>query len=95
MLFWQVDVMDFDPEAREKVVRVKILAPHQPVPPPAVPGLPIRPVILEGLTITPYVKEQGTFSKVAYSLRATELAPAERPTGPGPSGKANNDAKAA
>lgn len=93
LLFWQVDVMDFDPEAREKVVRVKILAPHQPVPPAAVQGLPIRPVVLEGLTVTPYVKEQGTFSKVAYSLRATELAPAQRPTGP--SGKPNTDAKVA
>lgn len=95
LLFWQVDVMDFDPEAREKVVRVKILAPHQPVPPPALPGLPIRPVVLEGLTITPYVKDQGTFSKVAYSLRATEMVPAQRSTVPGPSAKPNADGKAA
>lgn len=71
-LVWQVDVMDFDPEARERQFRVKIAADHQPVPPDAIPGTPVRPVILEGLTVTPYVKE-GKYPKVAYSLRCTGL----------------------
>src|SRR3954447_11881258 len=46
---WQVDVMDFDPEARERTFRVKIAAAVQPVPPSAVEGVPVRPVVLEGL----------------------------------------------
>jgi len=71
---WVVDVMDFDPEARERTFKVKIAAPVQPVPPSAVEGTPVRPVILEGLTVTPYVKEVGNGrSKIAYSLRASGL----------------------
>ena len=46
---WTVDVMDFDPEARERTFKVKIAAPVQPVPPAEVGGLPVRPVRLEGL----------------------------------------------
>lgn len=70
---WQVDVMDFDPEARERTFKVKIISAVQPVPPEALPGTPVRPVVLEGLTITPYIKE-GKFPKIAYSLKATGLA---------------------
>ena len=33
-----MDVIDADPEARERTVRVKLLAPVQPVPPQAVGG---------------------------------------------------------
>src|ERR671917_436186 len=32
-LVWTVDVIDADPDARDKTVRVKITAPVQPVPP--------------------------------------------------------------
>ena len=32
-LVWSVDVVDADPEARDRTVRVKITAPVQPVPP--------------------------------------------------------------
>lgn len=53
---WTVDVMDFDPEARERTFKVKIVAPVQPVPPSAIEGAPVRPVLLEGLTVTPYLK---------------------------------------
>ena len=70
---WQVDVMDFDPDARERTFRVKVAAPVQPVPPEAVAGVPVRPVVLEGLTVTPYIKD-GPRPKIAYSLRATGLA---------------------
>ena len=69
--------MDFDPEARERTFKVKIIAPEQPVPPDALPGTPVRPVVLEGLTVTPYIKE-GKFPKIAYSLRATGLAAPKR-----------------
>lgn len=71
---WQVDVMDFDPEARERTLKVKFASKNQPVPPEAMPGAPIRPVFLEGLTVTPYIKETGNGrAKIAYSLRATGM----------------------
>ena len=71
---WTVDVMDFDPEARERTFKVKIVAQVQPVPPDAIPGAPVRPVLLEGLTVTPYLKESGNGrERVAYSLRASGL----------------------
>src|SRR3954468_11657598 len=75
---WQVDVMDFDPEARERTFKVKVAAAVQPVPPEAVAGTPVRPVVLEGLTVTPYIKEGGPRPKIAYSLRATGLAAPKR-----------------
>ena len=72
---WQVDVMDFDPEARERTFKVKVAAAVQPVPPEAIEGAPVRPVLLEGLTVTPYLKETGNGrARVAYSLRASGLA---------------------
>ena len=70
---WSVEVLDFDPQAREKTFRVKIAAAVQPVPPEAIPGAPVRPVVLEGLTITPYIKD-GPRPRIAYSLRCTGLA---------------------
>ncbi len=70
---WQVDVMDFDPEARERTLKVKFASRVQPVPPEAMPGAPIRPVFLEGLTVTPYMKQIGDRAKIAYSLRATGM----------------------
>lgn len=72
---WVVDVMDFDPDARERTFKVKISASVQPVPPEAVAGLPVRPVVLEGLMVTPYQKEVGNGRmRIAFSLRATGLA---------------------
>ena len=50
--------MDFDPEARERTFKVKIVA-------------------AEGLTVTTYIKE-GNRPRIAYSLRASGLAPAGR-----------------
>ena len=71
---WSVDVMDFDPEARERTFKVKIAAPVQPVPPEGLDGLPVRPVVLEALTVTPYLKDVGNGrSRIAYSLRAAGM----------------------
>lgn len=68
---WVVDVMDFEPEARERTFKVTIVAEVQPVPPSALKGTPVRPVVLEGLVVTPYMKKAGNGrSKIAYSLRA-------------------------
>src|SRR5919107_252917 len=71
---WTVDVMDFDPQARDRTFKVKFATPVQPVPPEALEGLPVRPVILEGVTVTPYIKEvSANISKIAYSLRASGM----------------------
>jgi S-DNA-T family DNA segregation ATPase FtsK/SpoIIIE len=68
---WQVDVLDADPSARERTVRVKIAAPVQPVPPAAADGVPFTAVEFDGLTVTPYVKETGMGrGRLAFSLRA-------------------------
>jgi hypothetical protein len=85
LLVWTVDVIDADPEARERTVRVKLLAPVQPVPPEAAPGMPFRPVEFEGLTATPYVATTTTGrSRLAWSLRATGMrAPGRVPVAAG------------
>ncbi len=83
---WQVEVLDFDPQAREKTFKVKIAADVRPVPPePISPQVAIRPVMLDGLMIMPYIKEvsnpkfgkvpgaPATLPKQAYSLRCTGL----------------------
>ena len=82
LLVWTVDVVDADPQARERTVRVKLLAPVQPVPPEAAPGVPFRPVEFDGLTATPYVATTSSGrSRLAWSLRATGMhAPARQAT---------------
>lgn len=71
---WVVEVLDADPQAREKTVKVKIASPVQPVPPLAAEGVPFRPVEFEGLTVTPYLKESGNGrARVAYSFRAAGM----------------------
>ena len=73
-LVWTVDVVDADPEARERTVRVKITAPVQPVPPAAAAGVPFRPVEFEGLTATPYVATTATGrGRLTWSFRATGM----------------------
>jgi hypothetical protein len=79
---WQVEVLDFDQQAREKTFRVKIAAAVQPVPPESVAQVPVRPVVLEGLTVTPYIKD-GNRPRIAYSLRCTGLAAPGRRAEPG------------
>ena len=64
---WVVEVIDADPQARDKTARVKVAAADQPVLPPAVAGMPFVPVEFTGLTVTPYVNQAG---RLAYSLKA-------------------------
>ncbi|MFC6018430.1 hypothetical protein ACFP2T_19740 [Plantactinospora solaniradicis] len=83
---WVVRVMDLDPEAgkfgRSTEIKVKVVGPHQPVPPAsAVPGYPAA-IQFEGLTITPYVDSQRCKAsgqcraRMAYSVRATGIVSA-------------------
>ena len=67
---WVIDVIDADPAAREKTVRVKVAAAEQPALPAAPAGLPFVPVEFTGLTVTPYVNQAG---RLAYSLRASGI----------------------
>ena len=70
---WQVKVLDFDPQARDKTFKVKIAAAVQPVPPEQSGTVPVRPVMVQGLTVTPYIKD-GDRPRIAYSFRCTGLA---------------------
>src|SRR4029453_4561829 len=83
------DVVDADPETRERTVRVKLVAPVQPVPPAAADGVPFRPVEFDGLTATPYVATMASGrGRLAWSFRATGMrAPGRAPAGVG-NGKA-------
>jgi hypothetical protein len=73
---WAVDVIDADPEARTKTVKVKVAAQAEPVLPPAAAGMPFVPVEFTGLTVTPYVNQAG---RLAYSLKATGVRAPGRP----------------
>ena len=65
---WAVEVIDADPQARDKTARVKVAAADQPQLPAAPSsGVPFVPVEFTGLTVTPYVNQAG---RLAYSLKA-------------------------
>jgi hypothetical protein len=81
---WVVDVIDADPQARDKMARVKIAAADQPVLPSAPAGVPFVPVEFTGLTVTPYVNQAG---RLAISLKATGVR------GAGRSGRGSQDSK--
>ena len=74
---WVVEVIDADPEARQRTVKVKVAAQVQPVLPSPPPGSPFTPVEFEGMTVTPYVDTSRCQGKgrcggrQAYSLKAT------------------------
>ena len=70
---WAVSVFDADPEARTKVVRVKIASRTAPVLPQAAAGLPFPAVAFEGLTATGYVDTSGSRPRLAWSFRATAV----------------------
>jgi hypothetical protein len=65
---WVVEVIDADPQARARTVKVKIAAEQQPTLPPSPAGSPFVPVEFAGLTVTPYVNQAG---RLGYSLKAT------------------------
>ena len=90
MPVWVVDVVDADPEARDKTVRVNLVAQVQPVPPETAPGLPFRPVEFEGLTARPYVTTLASGrGKLAWSFKATGM----RTPGPTPKGTSSAAAR--
>ena len=83
LLMWQVEVLDLDPDARQRTLKVKIAAPMQPVPPAAPEGMSFRPVVFEKLTVTPYVDTNGQRPRQAFSLKATGMrAPGARQAAP-------------
>jgi len=67
---WAIEVIDPDPQARTRAVKVKVAAPAQPVIPAGPPGSPFVPVEFTGLTVTPYVNQAG---RLAYSVKATGI----------------------
>jgi hypothetical protein len=95
---WQVRVLDLDPEAgrfgSSREVKVKLAAPHQPVPPEStVPGYPPA-VEFTGVTLTPYVDQQRKCTdrcraRLAWSVRVESM------TAPVPAGHPKAPAKSA
>jgi len=78
---WVVEVIDADPQARTRTVKVKVAAERQPILPSSPAGSPFVPVEFAGLTVTPYVTQAG---RLAYSLKATGVrAPGRHGTRPG------------
>ncbi len=69
---WAIEVIDPDPQARTRAVKVKVAAQVQPVVPAPPPGSPFTPVEFTGMTVTPYVSQAG---RLAYSLKATGIRP--------------------
>ena len=67
---WVIEVIDPDPAARTRAVKVKVAAQVQPVIPAGPPGSPFAPVEFTGMTVTPYVNQAG---RLAYSIKATGI----------------------
>jgi hypothetical protein len=94
---WVIEVIDADPEARQRTVKIKVAATYQPVLPDApAPGSPFVAGEFEGLQATPWVdtgrckaKETGKCgARMAYSLKATGVrAPSRLPARPVPEHK--------
>jgi hypothetical protein len=86
---WVVEVIDADPEARQRTVKVKVASQYQPVLPDAPAGSPFTPVEFEGLTAMPWVDAsrcQGNGkdrcgARMAYSLKATGVRAPSRGIG--------------
>src|SRR5215470_12791511 len=82
---WTVTLLDLDPQAARfgrDLVKVKVIAPVQPVPPEsAVPGYPPA-VELVDLVLVPWVDDQRCKggqkcrARLSYSMRATGIKPA-------------------
>lgn len=76
---WSIRVLDPDPEARkgQGEVQVKIASSSAPALPPSLPNLPFHPVEFEDLFVTAYVSTSSGRPRVAWSLRASGMKPAE------------------
>lgn len=75
---------------REKSVMVEFACAHQPVQPPAVPGVPFLPVVLEGMTVTPHAEVSGQAKWITWMIRAvgmTALIATTRASAPAQAGK--------
>ena len=72
---WVAEVIDGDPSARQKSLRVKVAAADQPMLPSPPPGMPFVAVEFAGLMVTPYVNQAG---RLAFSLKATGVRPVGR-----------------
>jgi hypothetical protein len=92
---WVIEVINPDPETRQRTVKIKVAAQYQPVLPDAPAGSPFTPVEFEGMQATPYVDAsrcQGNGdgkgkcrARMAYSLKATGVrAPSRLPSRPVP-----------
>jgi len=77
LLLWVVEVIDADPHARSRTVKVKVASQVQPVLPTAPAGSPFVPVEFTGMTVTAYVTQAG---RLGYSLKATGVRAPVRPT---------------
>jgi hypothetical protein len=84
---WVVEVIDADQSARQRTVKVKVAAEHQPTLPSAAAGQPFTAVEFTGLTVTPYVDSsrcQGhgrCGGRQAYSLKAAGVRAPSRGIG--------------
>jgi hypothetical protein len=81
-----VEVIDADPQARARTVKVKVASVQQPVLLSAPGGAPFVAVEFTGLTVTPYVNQAG---RLAYSVKAAGVRATSRHAGgrPGTDGK--------
>jgi hypothetical protein len=73
---WVVEVIDADPEARSRTVKVKVAAQVQPVLPSGPAGSPFVPVEFTGMSVMPYVNQAG---RLGYSLKAADVRAPVRP----------------
>ena len=86
---WVVEVIDAQENARQRTVKVKIVAQVQPVLPSQPPGSPFTPVEFDGMTATPYVDssrctgdgKHKCAARLAYSLKATGVRAPSRGLG--------------
>jgi hypothetical protein len=74
---WVVEVIDADPQARNRTVKVKVAAQVQPVLPSGPAGSPFVPVEFTGMTVTPYVNQAG---RLGYSIKAAGVRAPARPS---------------
>jgi hypothetical protein len=81
---WRLSLIDQDPDARrgQELVSVKFAAAVPPtLPADVVPGTELRAVELIGLAVIPYVESKDLRGRLAYSMWATGLRAAAKPSG--------------